>query len=113
MHVRSIAALLLSLMFGACGVHTSHAPDGTSVSEVFFGLGSSVSCGETQGVTASVTTLGAWTGESAGLGYHQARFFCGSPKCQVVIWPESPADAEALRKAYGDFGNVCVVETGR
>ena len=70
-----VRVLAVICFLGGYGVRTTYAPDGTSVSEVFFGLGSSISCGEAEGVTASVATLGMWTGQVAGLGYHQVRFF--------------------------------------
>ena len=110
--VRPYFGLIVCAVFvSGCGVKTTRSPDGTTVSEVFLGLGSSVACGEAEGVTADITTLGLWTGQNAGLGFHQARFFCGSPKCRVVILPEAGTDVAALRKAYGDLGNVCVAGT--
>ena len=113
MCVRVLAVVTIASLIGGCGVRTTYSPDGAKVSEVFFGPGSTYSCEGSEGTTVSVATLGLWgSSGGSGLGYHEARFFCGSPKCQVVIWPEANTDVQALRQAYGQLGNVCVVEKG-
>lgn len=104
-------AIAIALFLTGCGVREIADPDGSSRTEFFVGLGKTVDCTLDPGLSAEVTTLGAWLGDSGGgLGFHHGRYVCGSSECQVVIWPASEVDAKALRQQLESFDGVCIVD---
>lgn len=93
----------------SCGIRQVREPGGAVRTELLFGLTATPDCAADPGLSAEVTVLGAWSDASGGgLGYHRGRYVCGSPRCQVVIWPGNSIDPAALRRELGDLDGICI-----
>lgn len=105
-----LTAICAALLFSGCGVREVRSPDGVVTQEMFLGGGELIDCSVDQGHSAKLTHFGLWASpKNAGLGYQQARYFCGSPHCQVTIWAEG-GDREALEALAEKHHGICIAD---
>ena len=99
--------IAMAVTLSGCGFREIVAPDGTTNREFFLGAAQDIQCGEIPGHSARVLQIGAWASVSnAGAGYHQARYFCGAPECQLVVWADG-ADAAELERIAATYSGIC------
>lgn len=105
-----VIAFITILALSACGVQRTTLEDGSVTSRSFIGASEVLACNSKDAVSFEQTAIGAWIGrDSSGLGYRSQRFACPNPKCQLVVWAETPEDLATLRKLVGDMENICVI----
>lgn len=101
--IKTAFRISIVLVLCACGVRETTAPDGAISREIFVGAVEPIDCSQSPGHSARLVQIGAWvSATNAGAGYHQARYFCGAPHCQLTVWADNAnrADLEELAKKY-------------
>ena len=92
-----------------CGVRSVEFPDGSRISEAFFGPPSSIECGPDRTVSGTIRSAGLFgTTGGGGFGLSEQMFMCGSGDCHLAIWPDESADLDKVSKRLEAINQLCI-----